>query len=79
MNYNNRKYVILTASEADSIDFSKVGETSADTLRWNKDETKTFVKYEGAQPAFLSGKTELRHWQMLTEVAKAEWQYEPPE
>ena len=79
MNYNNRKYTILTAAEADSIDFSKVMETSADTLHWNNDKTKTWVKYEGDQPAFLSGKPELMHWQMLTETMKAEWCPEPPE
>ena len=36
-----RKYVILEASDVSSIDFDKVLETSADTLRWNLDNTKT--------------------------------------
>jgi uncharacterized protein YllA (UPF0747 family) len=49
--------VIIEASEVSSIDFSKVLETSANTLRYNNDGTKTFVKYTGEQPSFLNGKT----------------------
>ena len=73
----SRKYVILTSSEAQSIDFSKVLETSANTLRWNEDESKTFVKYDGNKPSFLSGKTALTHSQILTELAKDEWSPDP--
>jgi len=74
----SRKYVILTAEEAESIDFSKVLETSADTLRWSVDETKTFVKYvTGSKPSFLSGKTALNHAQILTELEGAEWTPDP--
>ena len=73
----SRKYVILTSSEAQSIDFSKVLETSANTLRWNNDNSKTFVKYEGSKPSFLSGKSTLTHLQILTELAKDEWSPDP--
>ena len=52
-----RTYVIIEASEVSLIDFSKVLETSANTLRYNNDGTKTFVKYTGEQPSFLNGKT----------------------
>jgi hypothetical protein len=52
-----RTYVIIEANEVSSIDFSKVLETSANTLRYNNDSTKTFVKYRGNQPSFLNGKT----------------------
>jgi len=70
----NRKYVIITASEVSSIDFSKVLETSANTLRYNNDNSKTFVKYEGNQPSFLDGKTEYTHDEILVELAKDSWQ-----
>ena len=73
MDYSNRKWVILTDSEAGSIDFSKVLQTNADTLRWNNDESKTFVKYEGSIPSFLSGKTALTHAQILSELTNDEW------
>jgi hypothetical protein len=69
----NRKYVIITKDEVSSIDFDKVLETSSNTLRYNRNKTKTFVKYEGSQPSFLTGKTELSHSEMLEELAKDEW------
>ena len=43
----SRKYVIINADEVDSVDFSKVDETSADTVRFSTDGSQTFVKYEG--------------------------------
>ena len=77
--YQNRKWVILTASEAEDIDYSKVLESNENTLRWNNDESKTFVKYEGSKPSFLSGKTALTHAQILTELENEEWQAPDPE
>ena len=70
----DRKYVILEASEVSSVDFSKVLEDSSNTLRYNNDNTKTFVKYTGDQPAFLNGKTELTYAEIMVELAKSEWQ-----
>jgi hypothetical protein len=46
MAYENRRYLIIPTSITGSIDFSQVGETSAETLRLSVDGTKTFVKYE---------------------------------
>ena len=51
-----KQYVIINSEDVDNIDFSQVQETSVETLRWNKDNTKTFVKYEGYKPKFLYGK-----------------------
>ena len=73
MGYEDRKYVILTSSEAGSIDFTKVLESGASTLRWSRDNSTTFVGYIGSKPSFLSGKSVLTHSQMRTEVAKDEW------
>ena len=61
----NRRWVIIDKDEVSSVDFSQVLENSADTLRYNNDKSKTFVKYEGSQPSFLSGKTEYNHSQIL--------------
>ena len=69
----SRKYVIIDKSEVSSVDFSKVLETSADTLRYSVDGSKTFVKYEGEQPSFLSGKTENSHSEILEILGTAEW------
>ena len=63
--FENRKWVIIGRGDVSSVDFSQVLETSADTLRYSNDESKTFVKYEGSQPSFLSGKTEYTHSQIL--------------
>lgn len=68
-----RTYVIIDSPEVDSIDFDQVAETSADTLRYSLDGTKTFVKYEGDQPSFLSGKQEYTHEEILTILSGAEW------
>ena len=55
---SDRKYVIMNANEVSSIDFSKVDETSADTLAYNNEKTQTFVKFIGDTPSFLEGKTQ---------------------
>jgi hypothetical protein len=59
MNYPNRKFVIISSDEVSSVDFSLVLETSANTLRYNNDNTKTFVKFDqDITPSFLDGKTQ---------------------
>jgi len=46
--YDNRKFMIFNVSELGQIDFTTVLETSAETVRKSVDETKTFVKWDGA-------------------------------
>ena len=74
----SKKYVILNSTEVSSINFSQVQETSADTLRWNIDQTKTFVKFEGDTPSFLTGKTQYTNDQMLAilDDVNGEWYIE---
>ena len=75
--FDNRKYVIIPASEINNIDFAEVLETSADTCRYSVDGTETFVKYEGDQPASvaaITGKSqEYDHTGILNILATAEW------
>ena len=73
MAYENRKYVIINASEVRTIDFSEVHETSADTLRYKLDDSQTFVKFEGSTPSFLSGKTQYNHSQIRTILDGTDW------
>ena len=68
-----KNYVIIDASEVSSVDFDQVLETSAETLRFSLDGTKTFVKYEGTQPFFLLGKTEYTHEEILSILSGPEW------
>ena len=79
MAYENRKYVIINASEVSSVDFSQVNETSANTLRYSNDDSKTFVKFDGDTPSFLSGKTTYTHSQILTILDGEDWVVEEPE
>jgi hypothetical protein len=73
MAYENRKWIIIDASEVNSINFSEVMETSANTLRYSLDGTKTFVKFEGDTPSFLEGKTEYNHSEILNILSSSEW------
>tara|TARA_Y100001973_G_C5192940_1_gene332197 strand:- start:1029 stop:1253 length:225 start_codon:yes stop_codon:yes gene_type:complete len=68
-----KKHVIINASEVSSIDFSKVLETSADTLRYSLDGSKTFVKFEGDTPSFLSGKTQYDHNEIIAILQSSDW------
>lgn len=73
--YPNRKWCIITTEELETlpIDFNNVMENSRDTLRYSIDGTKTFIKYEGAQPAFLNGKPEYTHTEILEILSGPEW------
>ena len=77
--FENRKYVIISKDDVSSVDFSQVFETSAYTIRYSNDKSKTFVKYEGSQPSFLSGKTEYTHSQILAILndESGEWWSDP--
>jgi len=72
------KYVIINVSEVSSVNFDEVEERSASTLRHSLDDSLTFVKYEGEQPSFLSGKTEYTHSEILTILATDEWTPDEP-
>lgn len=73
----NRNFVIFDVTEVPIIDFSTVMETSADTLRLSADGTKTFVKWEGDEPAFISlltTKTQVYTYEEILEIlAGPEW------
>ena len=69
----SKNYVILDAVDVPSIDFDQVMETSADTLRYSVDGSQTFVKFDGATPSFLDGKTQYTHSEILTILAGPEW------
>ena len=74
---NDRKYVIFDISEVGTINFSEVMETSPETLRLSVDGTKSFVKYEGDQPASVAALTtktqEYTHAEILDILATSEW------
>jgi hypothetical protein len=75
--YENRKYLIFPTSQLHKVDFTQVGETSAETVRKSVDQTKTFVKYEGQDPTFVSQLTNTEgpynHEQILNILSTEEW------
>ena len=71
-----RKYVIINANEVSGVDFSKVLQTSADTLRHSLNGNKALLKYDGDQPSFLSGKTEYNYEDIIEILDGAEWHEE---
>jgi len=77
MHFEDRHYVVFDLTEVDTIDFSEVMETSADTLRKNLANTQSFVKYEGVQPPSVAALTtrsqEYTHEEILTLLAGADW------
>jgi hypothetical protein len=77
MHFENRHYVVFDLTEVDTIDFSEVMETSADTLRKNLANTQSFVKYESDMPASVAALTtrsqEYTHAEILTLLAGTDW------
>lgn len=75
--YDNRRFMIFNVSELNQIDFNMVLETSADTVRKSVDETKTFVKWDGAMPTCVSNLTTKEgpytYEEILTILATSEW------
>ena len=73
-----KTFVILNTDELGIVDFDQVSEISAEYCRYSLDGTKTFVKYIGEQPSFLSGKTEYSHSEILTVLSGDEWTSDEP-
>ena len=75
--YDNRKFMIFNVSELDQIDFTQVLETDINTVRKSVDETKTFVKWDGAMPECVSNLTTKEgpytYDEMLSILATSEW------
>jgi len=75
--YEQRNFAIFSTTEIDKIDFNLVLETSAETLRKSVDETKTFVKWDGEAPEFVSELTTLEgpytYAEILDILSTSEW------
>jgi hypothetical protein len=78
MEYTNREFMIFNVSELNQIDFNQVLETSLDTVRKSVDETKTFVKWDGAIiPSSVNSLTSkegpYNYEEMLSILSTQEW------
>jgi len=75
--YNTREYIIFPTTELSKVDFNQVLETSEETVRKSVDNLKTFVKWSGQQPEFISTleNTEgpYTHEEILVILSTEEW------
>ena len=70
-------YAIIQATDLSSIDFDQIGQTSADTLRYNLAGTEFVIKWD-TTPTFITDGSvvpvsELTHEEALALMATAEW------
>ena len=75
-------YAIIQTSDLSNIDFDQIGETSADTLRYNLADTEFVIKWN-TTPTFISDGTvvpvsELTHEEGLALMATPEWSEPEP-
>ena len=56
-NMNNLKYVILNTSDIGTVDFSKIKQEDANSVRKSLDGSKFIVKFESDSPDFLNDVT----------------------
>ena len=75
-------YAIIQTSDLSNIDFSQIGETSADTLRYNLAGTEFVIKWN-TTPTFISDGSvvpvsTLTHSEALALMATAEWSEPEP-
>lgn len=73
---NNKKYVIIEASDVSTVNFDEVLQTSVDTLLYNRAGDQFIVKYEGNKPRCLYGKDAL-DYNAICEVLSGEAWSEP--
>ena len=66
-------YVIYKMSEIDKVDFTKVCETSENTLRLSANGEKTVLKFDGETPDFLVGLQQYNHSEILAIMETPEW------
>ena len=78
MGYNNDTYTILLIIELNNIDYSQVMEDSSDAVKKNGAGTEFIVKWFGQMPASVAAiiptPNTYTHEEILTEIAKSEWQ-----
>ena len=70
-------YAIIQTNDLANIDFDQIGETSADTLRYNLANTEFVIKWN-TTPTFIADGTvvpvsTLTHEEALALMATAEW------
>lgn len=76
--FDNRKYMIFSVSEIESINFSEVVQKSSSSLRISIDGTKTLVKWEGVEvpssvDALITKQGPYSYEEILAIMETSEW------
>ena len=70
-------YITINTDELSLVDFNEVMETSEDTVRLSVDGLQTVLKWEGAEPEFVSTLNSYEgpytHEEILAIMATPEW------
>ena len=70
-------YITITTDELSLVDFNQVMETSEDTVRLSVDGLQTVLKWEGAEPSFVSTLSlyegPYTHEEILAIMSTPEW------
>tara|TARA_R100001163_G_scaffold12540_1_gene11687 strand:- start:796 stop:1014 length:219 start_codon:yes stop_codon:yes gene_type:complete len=67
------KYVIFNIANIDIVDFTKVQETSRDTVRLSLDGSKCILKFKGDTPEFLLGLQQYNYEEILQITSGSDW------
>ena len=78
---DNLKYAILNTSDISTVDFTKVKQADANSVRKSLDGSKFIVKFEGDTPDFLDGITIYTNEEILAVIWNPSngWQTEDDE
>ena len=75
-------YITINTDELSLVDFNEVMETSIDTVRLSVDGLETVLKWEGAEPSFVSTLSSYEgpytHEEILAIMATPEWSEPTP-
>ena len=67
------KYVIFDIANIDLVDFTKVQETSKNTVRLSLDGSKCILKFIGDTPEFLVGLQQYNYEEILQITSNSDW------
>ncbi len=75
-------YITINTDELSLVDFNEVMETSENTIRLSVDGLQTVLKWEGAEPSFVSTLSSYEgpytHEEILAIMATPEWSEPTP-
>lgn len=73
-----RTYLIIQTEDLDKVDFTKILQTSKDTVKKSTDETKSIIKWEDVEPDFVNILTNTEgpytHSEIIEILSTKEWE-----